>query len=74
MSESVNLADALPAEIKRVRRIQDNFKSLRGLRNVMVEPQIAMMERDLDAAINAMGQGDTVAMLSAYEELTGWRE
>ena len=74
MTDIVSLADALPVEIKRVRRIQDNFKELRRLPNVIVEPQIAMMESDLDDAIAAMAQGDVVAMLAAYNELKGWSE
>lgn len=64
-----NLAEALPAEINRVREIQDTFKELRGMRNIIVEPQIAMMERDISDAIAASAEGDVVAMLRAYERL-----
>lgn len=72
MERSMTLAEALPAEIKRVRTLQDQFKQLRGLPNVMVEPQIAMMEMDLDAAIAASAQGDVVAMLNAHNALHEW--
>lgn len=68
------LAEALPEQINRVRAIQNEFKALRGLRNVIVEPQIAMMERDLQAAIAASAAGDVVAMLRSHEALKGWQE
>ncbi len=68
-----SLAFELPAEINRVRRVQDEFKQLRGMPNVMVEPQIAMMERDIQAAISASASGDVIAMLRSYEALKGWQ-
>ena len=67
-----SLAVELPKEINRVREVQDSFKELRAMRNVIVEPQIAMMEADLQAAISASASGDVVAMLRAYEALKGW--
>ena len=67
-----SLATELPREINRVREVQDSFKELRGMRNVIVEPQIAMMEADLQAAIAASASGDVIAMLRAYEALKGW--
>jgi hypothetical protein len=67
-----SLADELPREINRVRAVQDDFKSLRGMRNVMVEPQIAMMEADISAAIEASSTGDVVGMLRSFEKLKGW--
>ena len=69
-----SLAIELPKEINRVRGVQDSFKQLRGMRNVIVEPQIAAMEADLQAAISASAGGDVVAMLRAYEALKGWSE
>lgn len=67
-----SLATELPKEINRVRAVQDTFKALRGMPNVMVEPQIALMERDIQAAITASSSGDVVAMLRAFEALKGW--
>ncbi len=67
-----SLATALPDEIKRVRQVQDEFKSLRGEPNVIVEPQIMMMEAAIDAAVSAAASGDVIAMLAAYEDLKGW--
>jgi len=69
-----NLATELPKEINRVREVQDQYKALRGMRNVIVEPQIAMMEADIQRAINAATTGDVVAMLAAYKALEGWSE
>lgn len=67
-----SLAIELPNEINRVRAVQDEFKALRALPNVIVEPQIAMMEHDIQAAIAASANGDVVAMLRSYEALKGW--
>lgn len=69
MSTTTTLADALPHEINRVRELQDQMKSLRGMPNVIVEPQIAMMEAELQEAIRACTEGDTVAMVRIYSTL-----
>lgn len=69
-----SLADALPREIRRVRGVQDSFKELRGMRNVIVEPQIAMMESSINEGVEACASGDVVRMLRAYEDLKGWQE
>ncbi len=71
---SNNLAEALPEEITRVREIQDMFKELRQFPNTIVEPQIAMIEHDIQAAIKACAEGDVVEMLRAYQTLKGWSE
>ena len=67
-----SLAEELPREIARVRDIQDEFKALRSMPNVIVEPQIAMMERDIREGISTSASGDVVGMLRAYEALKGW--
>lgn len=67
-----SLAEHLPKEITRVREIQDQYKALRGMPNVIVEPQIQMMEAAIQAAVKACAEGDTVAMLRASEELKGY--
>ncbi len=67
-----SLASELAAEINRVRALQDDFKSLRGMANVIVEPQIAMMEADIQRAIEVSTSGDVVGMLRAWEALKGW--
>lgn len=68
-----SLAEALPAEINRVRALQDEFKALRGQPNTIVEPQIAIMEASLQNAITVSASGDVVAMLRAYEDLQGYK-
>jgi hypothetical protein len=67
-----SLATELPNEINRVRRLQDEFKALREMPNVVVEPQIAMMEADIQAGISSASSGDVLAMLSAFSALKGW--
>ncbi len=65
-----SLAEALPREMARVRdEILPQYISLRGMPNVMVEPAIAMMRADLDAAAKAMMEGDVVEMLRVYQSL-----
>ena len=52
-----------------MRELQDEFKQLRGKPNVIVEPQIAIMEHEIRMAMKAMGEGDVVEMLRWYETL-----
>lgn len=68
------LADDLPQEITRVRNIQDTFKELRRMPNVIVEPQIMMMEHDIQAAIKASVSGDVVEMLRCHAALKTWED
>ena len=64
------LGDALPREMARVRdEILPQYLALRGMPNVIVEPQIMMMGASLDAAATAMARGDVVAMIRAYQDL-----
>lgn len=69
-----SLADELPREIERCIAIRGHFEELRGLPNVMVEPQIAMMSASITGAIQALASGDVVEMLRHYEDLKGWEE
>jgi hypothetical protein len=70
---SDTLAEALPREIDRIREdVLPAYESLRGMPNVIVEPQIAMMKHGVSEAIKACANGDTVAMLRWHEELKGW--
>jgi hypothetical protein len=67
------LGEGLPREMARVRdEILPQFLALRGMPNVIVDPQIAIMRAELDAAAKAMIEGDVVAMLRAYESLKGY--
>lgn len=70
MGQSETLAEGLPREMARVRdEVLPMYLQLRGMPNVMVEPAIAMMRADLDAAAKAMISGDVVAMLRVYKSL-----
>ena len=69
-----SLAEALPKEIARVRGVQDLYKEMRSMPNVIVEPQIAMMETAIRHATEACASGDVVAMVRWFEELKGWKE
>lgn len=71
-TKAASLADALPNEINRVRGVQDAFKALRGMGNVIVEPQIMMMEASIQRGIRAASSGDVLEMLASYEDLKGW--
>ena len=66
------LADSLPREIARVRAVQDCYKELRGMPNVMVEPAIMVMEHAINEATKACASGDVIAMLRWHEELKGF--
>lgn len=73
MSDISTLADALPREMARVRdEIMPQYLALRGMPNVIVEPQLAMMRASLDAAAKAMAAGDVVAMMRCYQDLKGY--
>lgn len=64
-----NLAEALPKEITRIREVQGDFKTLRGMPGVIVEPQIMLMEHEIQQAIRACASGDVVEMLRCYATL-----
>lgn len=67
-----SLADALPAEIKRVSAIRAEYASLRGMPGVNVEPAIFLMDRSLDLAIVAASHGDVAGMVGALADLRGY--
>lgn len=67
---SVTLGEALPREMARVRdEVLPLYLRLREMPNVIVEPQIMMMRKDLDDAAKALAEGDVVGMLRAYQSL-----
>ncbi len=69
-----SLAQALPEEINRVRRLQDHYKSLRGEDFWFFEPAIALMETAITEGIVSMGSGDVVRMIKAFAVLQGIKE
>ena len=68
------LADALPREQKRCRKLLDQYKTLRNTEGVNVEFVVAMIELALANAERAASAGDVVAMLRAYFELKSFNE
>ncbi len=64
------LGDALPREIARVRdQVMPAYVEI-GPSGTFA---LAMMRKDLDDASRAMIEGDTVAMIRAYESLKGYQ-
>lgn len=74
MDEPINLVKALANEIERATRIREQFKSLRGMPNVMVEPQIAIITLEIRNAQLALGSGDAIECLKAYQVLKEYDE
>ncbi len=70
----MNLMQGLLSEIDRVTVIRGHFEELRGMPNVIVEPQIALMQHEIKEAKDAIGIGDTVKMLSCYATLKEYEE
>jgi hypothetical protein len=68
-NETNTLGDALPREMARVRdEVMPAYVEI-GPPGFLA---LAMMRRDLDLAAKALAEGDTVAMLRAYEALRGF--
>ena len=70
MTEPISLGDALPAEIARVQALLPLYASCGPAAGFA----IAMMQRSLNAATQALATGDVVAMLHAHEDLKGYEE
>ena len=68
------LADALPKEITRVRKLQDGYNALRGLPDNIIVPQIMIMEHEIQAAIYALASGDAVEMIRCHKALKKYEE
>lgn len=65
MSESTSLGHALPAEVKRCQKLLCVYKSL-GPAGAF---GAAMIQADIDAAMKAMIEQDTVEMIRCYQAL-----
>lgn len=66
-NEVTTLADALPAEMARVREVLGHYREI-GAAGMF---GAAMIEQDLRAADRAVMSGDVVAMIRALEVLRG---
>ena len=71
-NSTLSLGEALPKEMARVREVSQQYAEFRNAPGVNVEFAIAGMNAALSAAEKAMVEGDTVAMLSAYQSLQGF--
>lgn len=66
------LAAALPAELVRVAAIRERLQTLVSLGfgiPARVDPVVAELSTRIDAAVKAMGEGDLIGELRAYEAL-----
>lgn len=73
---TTTLAEALPAEIKRVQEKRDSWKEMAKRMEggphggaMSFAPGIAMMEMEINEGIDALASGDVVRMLRAHEAL-----
>lgn len=67
--DPVTLGDALPREMARVRdEVMPAYMEI-GAAGAMA---LMLMRRSLDQAAQALAQGNVVAMLAAYTDLTGY--
>lgn len=66
-----NLAEALPAEMARVR--DEVLPLYLGIGGAGL-PATSLMSIALDTAAEALASGDVVAMLKSYESLKGFKE
>lgn len=68
-----SLATEMPLAIKRARAVLDQMLEIRGTRGVMVEPQIAIINAEIDEAVAALASGDVIAMLMAYQAIKDYQ-
>ncbi|MEO8082541.1 MAG: hypothetical protein ABI780_01830 [Ardenticatenales bacterium] len=67
-----NLMEGMRDELRRVRGIEEQYKSLRGQPGINVEFALAMMADAIRAAEDAQATGDIVAMIQCYQALKGF--
>ena len=68
-----SLGEEMPLAIKRAQQVRDQFIELRGMPNVMVGAQIAILSHEINAAIDAQSSGDVIAILRAYEAIKDYK-
>ena len=69
-----SIAEGIQNEIKRVTELKERYVELRNMPNVIVEPQIAMMQHAIERAVSALAQGDVIEVLRSYEHLKSFEE
>lgn len=70
-TKPASVGEALPDEIARVTKLIALYATLEGGAGRFA---IAMMQRAIKSAGDAMVSGDVVAMVRAYDDLKGFRE
>lgn len=71
-----SLAEELPLAINRAREVQQQLKDIKAMPDmgrIIVDPQINMLEHEIQTAINALASGDVLSMLRAYEEIKDYK-
>lgn len=66
MSEQMNLVEGLEKEIQRNRELLDIYRSLPANAGAF---GALMIDRDIQNAVKALGSGDIVEMLKAYNAM-----
>jgi hypothetical protein len=67
---SESLGEALPREMARVRdEVMPAYQQIGGV-GIFA---LTMMRQSLDAATKAMAEGDTIAMIQAYQDLKEYK-
>lgn len=69
----MNLVEGLSREIARVTELRAQYETLRGVPNVIVEPQIRMMNSAIELGQLAMGGGEIAKMMAALHTLKEWQ-
>ena len=70
----MNAAEKLSREVERVTTIKAHFEELRSMPNVIVEPQIIIMQASLERAHKAAGSNDPLQVMQAIGDLEGYSE
>lgn len=68
-----SVGEEMPKAIERAQAVRDQFIELRGMPNVLVEPQIAIITHEINMAVRALASGDVLAILQAYEAIKDYR-
>lgn len=78
---TTTLADALPAEIKRVREKKERWigyaadmEKVSPGSSVGMQISMKIMDAHIDAGVSALASGDVVQMLAAHEGLKGYSD
>ncbi len=71
MAETVTLADALPAQIKRVQAKRERWLEYQRLAGpqAMFGPGLALMQAEINEGVAALASGDVSRMIRAHEAL-----